>query len=109
MKSQILFLAFLFFSTLLYSQKIKGVVTDTSGRPLSNSSVFIKGSTKGANANSDGKYSLKLEPGKYILVCQHVGYSKQEVALTVNNDDHEINFVLKVQEMVLGEVIVKNG
>ncbi len=85
------------------------MVTDTSGKALSNSSVFIKGSTKGVNANSDGKYSLKLEPGKYVLVCQHVGYAKQEIPVTVNNDDHEINFVLKVQEMMLGEVIVKNG
>lgn len=104
-----IFIFFLFYSSLSYAQKIKGFVTDTTGKPLSNSSIFVKGSTKGANANNEGKYSLKLEPGKYILVCQHVGYGKQETAVTVNNDDHEINFVLKIQEMTLGEVIVKNG
>lgn len=108
MKPQLLILLLLF-SSFSYAQKIKGVVTDTTGKPLPNSSIFVKGSSKGVNANNEGKYALKLEPGKYILVCQHVGYGKQETTVTVNNDDHEINFVLKLQEMVLGEVIVKNG
>ncbi|NOT51121.1 MAG: carboxypeptidase-like regulatory domain-containing protein [Chitinophagaceae bacterium] len=107
MKPHLLIL-FLFCSLLSYSQKIKGVVTDTTGKPLSNSSIFVKGSTKGVNANSEGKYSLKLEPGKYTLVCQHVGFGKQEASITVTNDDHEINFVLKVQEMLMSEVIVSN-
>ncbi len=109
MKPYILLFLATFFSVILYSQKIKGVVTDSSGKPLSNSSVFVKGSSKGVNANNEGKYSLKLDPGKYILVCQHVGFAKQEVPVTVNEDDHEINFILKIQELMLGEVIVKNG
>src|SRR5436190_19153256 len=99
MKPHIFIFFFLLFPCFAYSQKIKGVVTDTTGKPLPNSSVFIKGSTKGANANSEGKYSLKPESGKYILVCQHVGYAKQETPLTMTNDDQEINFVLKIQEM----------
>lgn len=92
-----------------YSQKIKGVVTDNNGKILPFASVFIKENNKGTNANSEGKYSLKLEPGQYLLVCQYVGYKKEERKITVNNDDIELNFILTLQEMTLTEVVVKNG
>ena len=75
-----LLFTFIFSSTafLSFSQKIKGVVSDNNGNILPFSSIFIKENNKGTNANSEGKYSLKLEPGQYTLVCQHVGYKKEE-------------------------------
>ncbi len=100
---------FLFVSLHSISQKIKGVITDDNGKILPYASVFVKGTTKGTTSNSEGKYSIKLENGNHILVCQYVGYKKEEVAISINNDDKEINFILKVQETVLGEVILKNG
>src|SRR5436190_22636400 len=105
MKPLKLILCLLFLADATQAQKIKGTVTDTLGKPLSNSSVYIKGSNKGVNANSEGNYSLKLDPGKYVLVCQHVGYGKQESNITVSDADQVINFSLKIQEMTLGEVI----
>ena len=99
-----------FFSFVTYSQKIKGVVTDNNGKLLPFASVFIKENNKGTNANTEGKYSLKLEPGQYTLVCQYVGYKKDERKISLAKDeDLEINFVLALQEMTLDEVIVKNG
>ena len=92
-----------------YSQKVKGKITDIEGNPLPFASVFIKNTGKGTNANSEGVYSLKLAPGKYTLACQYVGYKKEEISISINNDDLEVNFILKVQETVLGEVVLKNG
>ncbi|MEO7924908.1 MAG: DUF5686 and carboxypeptidase regulatory-like domain-containing protein [Chitinophagaceae bacterium] len=102
-------LSFLVFSLPVISQKIKGVVTDNTGKLLPYASVFIKENNKGTNANSDGKYSLKLSPGQYTLVCQYVGYKREERKITVAGEDIELNFVLSIQEMTLGEVIIKNG
>ena len=102
-------LVLLFLSLVAFSQKIKGVVTDNSGKILPFASVFIKENNKGTNANSEGKYSLKLEPGQYLLVCQYVGYKKEERKISVGTDDIELNFILTVQEMTLQEVVVKNG
>ena len=42
-------------------------------------------------------------------MCQYVGYKKEELSVEINNDDKEINFILNVQETVLGEVVLKNG
>lgn len=105
------FLVFLLLSSFFsaYSQKVKGIITDVEGNPLPYASVFVKNTGKGTNANSEGKYSLKLAPGKYTLACQYVGYKKEEISISINNDDQEINFILKVQETVLGEVVLKNG
>ncbi|MBC7873654.1 MAG: carboxypeptidase-like regulatory domain-containing protein, partial [Ferruginibacter sp.] len=97
------------FSLAGYSQKIKGVVTDNNGKLMPFASVFIKENNKGTNANSEGKYALKLDPGQYTLVCQYVGYKKEERKITVTNDDLELNFILSLQEMTLSEVIIKNG
>lgn len=102
-------LVLLFLSLVAFSQKIKGVVTDNSGKILPFASVFIKENNKGTNANSEGKYSLKLDPGQYLLVCQYVGYKKEERKISVGTDDIELNFILTVQEMTLQEVVVKNG
>ena len=109
MRKLIFLFAILFFSLAVYSQKIKGIVTDNNGKTLPFASIFIKENNKGTNANSEGKYSLKPEPGTYTLVCQYVGYKKEERKITVANEDIELNFILTIQEMTLGEVIVKNG
>ncbi len=109
MKQTLLIFTLSFFSLIAHSQKIKGVVTDNNGKTLPFASVFIKENNKGTNANSEGKYSLKLEPGQYTLVCQYVGYKKDEQKITIANDDQDLNFILTIQEMTLSEVVIKNG
>ncbi len=94
--------------SICFSQKIKGVITDSSGKVLPYASVFVKGTNKGTHSNNDGKYSLKLGNGDYVLVCQYVGYQKQERTISVNNNDHDIDFRLSVQEMTLSEVVLNN-
>jgi hypothetical protein len=91
------------------AQKVKGTVSDKDGKLLPFASVFIKENNKGTNANSEGKYSLKIEPGKYTLVCQYVGYKKEEKEIVIAGNDIELNFILTLQEMTLGEVVIKNG
>ncbi len=101
--------ALLFIISTSYAAKITGIITDNEGKLLPYASIFIKGTTRGTNANSEGRYSLNLEPGQYTLVCQHVGYKKEERTITVSNAEMEIDFKLSLQDMLLGEVIIKNG
>ncbi len=109
MRLIIFILALTSFSGICYSQKVKGIVTDAQGKIVPHASVYIKENNKGTNANSEGKYSLKLAPGQYTLVCQHVGYKKDERKINITQDDLDLNFILSLQEMTLGEVIVKSG
>src|SRR5690349_25081980 len=97
----------LFSSFICHAQKIKGVITDSAGKVLPYASVFVKGTNTGTHSNNEGKYSLRLNPGTYTLVCQYVGYRNEEKQLTVSDQDYDLNFQLSVQEMTLTEVVIK--
>ena len=92
-----------------FAGRISGTVTDEKGDALSFSSIFIKGTTRGTTANNEGKYFLDLQPGTYTIVCQHVGYAREEKTITVGPEAVAVNFQLHIQELTLGEVIVKKG
>jgi hypothetical protein len=92
-----------------FAGKISGKVTDDKGMALPYASISIKGTTRGTNANSSGNYSITLGPGQYTLICQYVGYKKEEKTITVTSDDQVVNFTLSIQQLTLGEVIVKKG
>lgn len=109
MRKFILSLLLLQTAFLSFAGKITGIITDNEGKPVAYSSVLVKGTSKGTNANSEGKYSLHLSAGTYTIICQHVGYKREEKEITVTDEDMRLDFSLSIQELTLGEVIVKKG
>jgi hypothetical protein len=91
------------------AQKISGTVSDSEGKPIPFASIFIKGTTRGTNANNEGNYFLELSPGSYTLVCQHVNYKKEEKVIVCGNSDIVVNFRLSIQEVTLDPVIITSG
>lgn len=96
-------------SSVVYPQKIKGTVTGRDGQPLAYASIYVKETNQGTYANTEGKYSLKLAPGNYTLICQYVGYARQEIPLRQHVSDREINFILERQDNTLAAATVKTG
>lgn len=73
-----------FFVSVVFSQSkgtISGVVSDgeMQNEPLPFANVFIKGTTIGTTTEFEGDYSIKVDPGTYILVFSFVGYETIEV------------------------------
>ena len=99
----------LFFGIDTHAALLKGKVTDTKGEPLPFASVYIKGTTKGTTTNIDGKYQFELAEGKHIMVCQYVGYKKEEIELVISASGLNHNFQLKPNETALKEIVVKQG
>mgnify|MGYP000942193004 CR=1 FL=1 len=97
---------FLSCTILVAAQTITGTITDTAGKPLSYASVFIKETGKGTHAGNDGRYSLKTGPGSFTLVCQYVGYQKEEKKIVVSQTDQQADFRLVLQGMVMSEVVL---
>ena len=87
---------------------ISGKITDGNNQSLPFSSVQVKGSTQGTNANADGFYSLKLQAGTYDLIFQYIGYKKKVETIIVNANDIK-NVVLNPESYELKEVVVKDG
>ena len=77
--------------TLLYrsasaqSNTLSGKVTDQSGKPVPFASIYIKNTTKGASANSEGDYSLQLQPGNYEVQYKAVGYKQESRSVNLKS------------------------
>ena len=110
MKSPLLFsLFFLSVFNVVHAGKISGLITDEKGNVLAYASVMVKGTAIGTTANSEGRYNLQLDPGKYTLVCQYVGYGRQEKSITAEEWNQVIDFKLSLQEISMKEVVVRPG
>lgn len=65
------------------SAMIKGKVTEVDGAPLIGASVLVKGTPTGTVTDADGSYSLNVAAGVSTLVVSYVGYTEQEVSVSV--------------------------
>jgi hypothetical protein len=110
MKPFVLFLfsSFIFFQSAR-AGKISGTVTDDKGNILAYASVFIKGASVGTTTNNSGRYFLNLPNGHYTIVCQYVGYARQEKSLDPGDEPVVLNFQLTLQQISMKEVVVKAG
>ncbi|PWV55830.1 DUF5686 and carboxypeptidase regulatory-like domain-containing protein [Chitinophaga sp. S165] len=104
-------LAFVFSLIFYHTQAgiIRGKVTSEKKEALPFASVFIKGTTNGTTTNAAGQFHLDVPTGAYTLVCQYMGYKKEEKQVTVTTADQEINFTLSPLSLQIKEVIVKSG
>lgn len=88
------------------SAELFGTVTDQQGEPLPFATLYIQNTTKGTTTNIEGRYSIELTPGEYVLVFQYVGYRKQEISLKVDHRRILLNVVLESEVLELQEVVV---
>lgn len=89
--------------TLLAQTKISGVVIDESGFPLPATSVLVKGTTKGAFTDIDGKFSIESEAIPVTIVASYIGFDTAEVLVS---NIEEITIVLKENQERLEEVVL---
>lgn len=82
---------------------ITGLVTDSSGSPLSGVSVTLKGGNIGTSTNMNGMYSLSLTVQSGTLVFTHIGYEPKEVPFS---DNKTINVSLKIAVSPLEQIVV---
>ncbi|MEY3208421.1 MAG: hypothetical protein RL064_452, partial [Bacteroidota bacterium] len=87
---------------------MRGKVSTNKGEILPFASILIKGTTKGTTGNSKGEYSLKLNEGSYVLICQRIGYKTIEKKIKVVLPEMEVNFEMEEQQYELKEVVVSN-
>jgi hypothetical protein len=106
---KLLFLLFIFPVISVSSQTIEGMVKDAEGQILPFASVLVKGTPLGVSANQEGKFSIHLSPGKYVLDCHYVGYTTSSKQITVDSTDQKVNFVLTRQKLTLKEVVINQN
>lgn len=100
-----LFLA-IFFSSLSVSAQgltVSGTVKDEAGDPLVGATVMVKGSATGIATDLDGKFTVRVNNGKGVLVVSYLGYDTQEVKI---GNRSNLNIVLKENATNLDDVVV---
>ncbi|MFI5139542.1 MAG: DUF5686 and carboxypeptidase regulatory-like domain-containing protein [Sphingobacteriales bacterium] len=110
MKFTLPFALFLLFGLRAFSQQvsISGKITDDNNRPIPFASVYIKNTTKGTSANSEGEYILQLAPGAYAVQYKAVGYKQESRKLDISTSQ-VVNMILKTETYQLKDVIVNGG
>jgi len=100
MRTLILAILFLSFTSVATQNTITGVVSDETG-PLPGASIVIKGTQKGTESDFDGKYSIIANMGE-VLVYSYVGMTTMEKKV---GNNPIINVVMKGNESLLEEVV----
>ena len=83
--------------------RIQGKVSDEDGAPLPGVTVLIKGTTLGTATDMDGKYSLSVPEGNYILLFTMVGMKTQEVTL---KNQTELNIIMQHETSEMDEGVI---
>jgi TonB-linked SusC/RagA family outer membrane protein len=84
---------------------IKGIVTDTTGNPLSGAVIKIKGTSTATIAKSDGTYAIMDVPENATLVITMIGYQNEEIPVTDVADSY-LKVSLKINVTTLEQVSV---
>ncbi len=110
MKLTFTFILFLLMGQRLFSQQITitGKITDEHNRAIPFASVYIKNTTKGTSANSEGEYVLQLNAGMYEVQYKAIGY-KQESRKVELSSGKQIDIVLKAETYQLNDVVIRAG
>ena len=106
MQKALLFLLFFFLAWSAHAQDriVRGkVTTPEDGSGLPGVSVFVKGTSKGAVTDQEGKYQIQVTPQENLLLFSFIGYIAQEVSI---ENREVINVVLQIDTKQLSEVVV---
>jgi len=69
-------------------------------------SVVVKGTTRGATTDMDGKFSLHVDANSGVLEISYVGYATKTIPYKLVNKKANIRVTLDSDQQTLGEVVV---
>ena len=90
------------FTSQAQDVNVSGKVADGKGNGLPGVSITVKGTTKGANSDMDGNYTISASPSS-TLVFSFIGFTSQEIAI---GNRSKIDVTLSDDIKSLEEVVV---
>jgi TonB-dependent starch-binding outer membrane protein SusC len=87
---------------------IVGRVLDKSGGgPITDASVLIVNTQRGARTGEDGRYRIAgIQPGTYQVRVNRIGYGAMTQSATVSSGDVTVDFRLEPTAVTIDEVVV---
>ena len=92
-------------SISLFAQnvEVRGRVVDSSGAPVPNTTILLRGLSKGTATDIDGNFNMTVATGT-VLVVNSIGYEKKEVKITGATSSLIIKLKSAVQSLM--EVVI---
>jgi len=94
-------------SSCLYAGGLRGKVTDESGAPLANASVYVRETGTGGATDVGGQYEILLPPGKYEVIFQYLGYQATTITVQIGNEMKVLDVRLKAQTVELPTLTIR--
>jgi TonB-linked SusC/RagA family outer membrane protein len=88
---------------LAQDRQVTGKVTDENGKPLSDVTIQVKGTTTATFTSPEGFYSIKVPSGNSTLIFSSIGFEEQQVT---TNNRAEIGISMKPSVNDLSDVVV---
>ena len=89
---------------------VTGLVRDPASRPIAGAHVTTADSGLTAFSASNGRYTLRLSPGSYVLMATADGYGTQAATTTINaGGTATLNFTLPTEGTLQGHVKGSDG
>ena len=98
----LLSMTLLMISSVMAQKTITGTVLDEAAQPMVGASVVVKGTTKGAITDLDGKFIVSVPNDATVLMFSFTGYTTQEVVIGASN---VLNVTL-AEGKLLGETVI---
>lgn len=107
MKSFLTFFITLFLiSANVFAQiNISGNIKDEHSNAIPFATIYIKNTTIGTSANSDGEYTLQLKPGQYEVLYKAVGYRQESRRIDIKTSQI-LDVSLKPEVYLLKDVTI---
>lgn len=98
----VLFAMFLFLPAAIFSQAVRGIITDSDGELLIGVNILEKGTSNGTSSDVDGSYQLQVGADA-VLVLSYTGYRTTEVSV---NGQSNLDITMETDVALLSEVVV---
>ena len=86
---------------------VTGRIVDGNGEAVAFASIYIKGTARGATADADGNYYLKVVAGNMTLCASMLGYEEQALVIGVEEgEEKRIDITLEASSTDIDEVVV---
>lgn len=109
MKNLTALLFCLFIASTAFASGINGYIRNQDGEPLEFATIFVKETGSGTTANIEGYFEIRLDPGTYTLVFQHLGYETYVEQVAIGDRFKEVNVRLQQQTFELSTIEVIDG
>lgn len=90
------------------AQVLKGKITDISGTPIPDATIYIRELALGITADNNGEFRTTLKEGAYTCDFSSLGYERKSVPITVKNPVTDLMVRMDKKVYELKEVIISS-